>query len=1123
MARTSSAITTSGGLLPSDLLACLASKPESLDGTRPEDYHLPAGRRLRDAISRGWSELLGQWADFRDRLDQLPEGDRATTVTRETWLLPLLTELGFGRLAPARGGLSADGASYPISHAWGAVPIHLLGADIDLDRSARGVAGAARSSPHALVQDFLNRSDDHLWGIVSNGCVLRLLRDHTSLTRPAYVEFDLQAIFEAQSFADFAVLWLLCHQSRFEADRPEDCWLERWAADARQMGIRALANLRDGFEAAIRCLGAGFLAHPANGELRRHLYDGDLRADDYHRQILRLVYRLVFLLVAEDRHLLLRDPDSSEARLYHQHYSVGRVRDAAARGSTSQHSDLWESFRPVFQALGGAGAPLIGLPPLGSYLWSPAACPDLDGACLANSDLFGALTALAFVDRDKARQRVDFAHLGSEELGSVYESLLELRPRLDTDAGTFVLVTTVGHERKTTGSYYTPTTLVAELLDDVLEPVLDAAVRAPDPEGALLSVSVLDPACGSGHFLIAAAERIARRLASVRTGEIAPPPGAISHALRDVVSRCMYGIDLNPMAVELCKVNLWMEAVDPGRPLSFLDHHIVVGNALLGTSPENLSGGIPDRAFKPVAGDSKGTARSLRDRNIIERRGQGSLFAADVTAITTDVADLVSALSRVADDTVDSLAEKTERWRKLLLSDQYERAVLACDAWCAAFLHAKTTGSASITDSTISAIVADPASIGEETREAIASVHEIYRPLHPHLVFSEVFARGGFDVVLGNPPWLSYSGRQKVAIDEHELNLLGFLYPEISSWPSSHSAFMIRAQELLKSGGRVGLVAPLQVFHLERYGGLRERIAREAEVVVTDVGEDAFEGVSQRVGLYAMHRVVESDTAVPWEFLGQSPLKPHSPNATSADEQDEVLDQLISILHELPAFPSEAFADPGVHTGNVSKLIVSDTFPDNDPKYQPVREGRDLTAFYCGQPKKRLWVEPVLNADQYCTIRPRDVYVSTPVLLRQTADRPIACRHVERTYFRNSVLACRGVPGVADEVIVAVLNSELIRQWYRADVQESGQRAFPQVKVRNLRRLPMFPTPTSDRIIDELTRLVTAIEQQAPSVIEIGLRQEVEAIVCDLYRLPKELTEWLVDAVSGVAHPSDSE
>lgn len=778
MARTTSAITTSGGLLPSDLLARLAADPQALSGTRPEDYHLPSGRRLRDAISRAWSELLGQWTEFRDRLDRLPEGERATTITRETWLLPLLTELGFGRLAPARGGLSADGTSYPISHAWGPVPIHLLGADIELDRSAPGVAGAARSSPHALIQDFLNRSDDHLWAIVSNGLVLRLLRDHTSLTRPAYVEFDLQAIFESQSFADFAVLWLLCHQSRFEADRPEDCWLERWAADARQMGVRALADLRDGFEAAIRALGSGFVAHPGNSDLRRRLHDGDLRASDYHHQVLRLVYRLVFLLVAEDRNLLLPEPDSAEAARYRAYYSMSRIRDVAEHGRSSQHGDLWESLRPVFVALGTSGSPALGLPALGSFLWSGTACIDLDSACLSNGPLLEAVTALAFTQRDKARQRVDFAHLGPEELGGVYESLLELQPQIDLDTSTFALVVAAGHERKTTGSYYTPTPLVSELLDSALEPVLDEAAAQSSPEAALLGVTVLDPACGSGHFLIAAAERIARRLASVRTGEPAPAPSAIGHALRDVVSHCVYGIDANAMAIELAKVNLWLAAMEPGKPLSFLDHHLAHGNALLGTTPSLAAEPIPDDAYKPLTDDDKTTADTWRKVNAQEakekRAGVSQLaLGSPIEQLVTSLADRFSLIEKMPDDTPEAVGAKATAYASLSDSADLIRARLAADAWCAPFFLAKTPGSCRITSSTVAALaegtVPDPAVLN-----AINVVRDRHGLLHWHLAFPDVFRRaGGFSVVIGNPPW------EKVKLSEKEY--FAGRYPEIAN------------------------------------------------------------------------------------------------------------------------------------------------------------------------------------------------------------------------------------------------------------------------------------------------------------------------------------------------------
>jgi type I restriction-modification system DNA methylase subunit len=176
------------------------------------------------------------------------------------------------------------------------------------------------------------------------------------------------------------------------------------------------------------------------------------------------------------------------------------------------------------------------------------------------------------------RRPVDFRNLGAEELGSVYESLLELHPKIERGTAAFTLSTAAGHERKTTGSYYTPTSLITSLLDTALEPVLDRA--AAGGEEFLLSITVCDPACGSGHFLIAAANRIAKRVAALRTGDAEPAPDALRAALRDVIGHCVYGVDVNAMAVELCKVSLWMEAVDPGRPLSFLDHRIVLGNSL---------------------------------------------------------------------------------------------------------------------------------------------------------------------------------------------------------------------------------------------------------------------------------------------------------------------------------------------------------------------------------------------------------------------------------------------------------------------------------------------------------------------------------------------------------------
>jgi hypothetical protein len=188
---------TEGGLLPHDILGRIAAGDKDLPGTAPATYHLGPHERIGEEVNRVWNRLVYLWHHFRESLAQLPEHDLATSLTRERWLLPLFQELGYGRLQRAQV-VEVEGRSYAVSHAWQRSPIHLLGARVDLDERRKGVAGAARSSPHGLTQDLLNRSDDHLWGFVSNGLRLRILRDHHSLTRQAYIDFDLEAIMDGE-------------------------------------------------------------------------------------------------------------------------------------------------------------------------------------------------------------------------------------------------------------------------------------------------------------------------------------------------------------------------------------------------------------------------------------------------------------------------------------------------------------------------------------------------------------------------------------------------------------------------------------------------------------------------------------------------------------------------------------------------------------------------------------------------------------------------------------------------------------------------------------------------------------------------------------------------------------
>jgi N-6 DNA Methylase len=526
---------------------------------------------------------------------------------------------------------------------------------------------------------------------VSNGLCLRILRDNASLTRQAYVEFDLKGMMKGEVYADFTLLWLLGHQSRVEAERPESCWLEKWSQAAQVEGTRALDQLQKGVERAIAALGRGFL-DPANSTLREKLRTGILTSRDYYRQLLRLIYRLLFLFVAEDRGLLLeRNGDSPARERYTRYYSTARIRRLATQRRGTRHWDLYEGLRVVMKRLGSdQGCPELSLPALGSFLFSDRAIPDLLDSRIANRDFLEAVRDLAQTDERDSFRLVDYKNLGSEELGSVYESLLELHPEVNIDAGDFALVTSSGHERKSTGSYYTPTSLITCLLDSALDPVIEEAAKRENPEQARLSLKVCDPACGSGHFLIAAAHRIARRLAAVRTGDEEPSPEATRRALRDVIGRCIYGVDVNEMAVELCKVALWMEALEPGMPLSFLDHRIQCGNSLLGTTPGLLANGIPDAAFTAIEGDDKSFTTSLQRRNREERAGQMALpMVAEEVAAYGNLSEGVAYLDTMDDTSISGVQEKEARYERLSESDEYRKTRLLADAWCAAFVWRK--------------------------------------------------------------------------------------------------------------------------------------------------------------------------------------------------------------------------------------------------------------------------------------------------------------------------------------------------------------------------------------------------------------------------------------------------
>lgn len=799
-------IHTEGAILPVDILQRILNDDSTIDGASPDSYHLGSGERINEAVNRSWNRLQGLWLSFQNAREKLLESDAGTSLTRDKWLLQLFQELGYGRLQAGKA-IEHDTKLYAISHQWKHTPIHLVSFKLDLDKRQKGATGASKSSPHSLMQELLNASDDHLWGFVSNGLRLRILRDSKSLTRQSYVEFDLEGMMNGEVYSDFVLLWMLCHQSRVEADKPEECWLEKWSQTAQEQGTRALDQLRNGVEHAIKELGQGFLSHTGNAVLRETLKSGLLPTQEYYRQLFRLVYRLLFLFVAEDRDLLLHPKAEPENReRYNRNYSLTRLRRMASKLRGSKHVDAWEQVRIVMDILSGdTGYEALALPALGGYLFSDEAIPDLHDCDITNHDFLSAVRALAFIVDKGTLRPVDYKNLRSEEFGSVYESLLELHPVINADAGTFELKTAGGNERKTTASYYTHDSLVQCLLDSALDPVVDEACKKPDPEKAILGLKICDFASGSGHFLTAAAHRMAKRLAAIRTEEQEPAPEAIRTALRDVIGHCIYGVDINPMAVELCKVALWMEALEAGKPLSFLDHHIQCGNSLIGATPALLKKGIPDEAFTPIEGDDKAVCKEYKKRNKQEREKlQTTLFDMEskpwmhLGNLTTAIMEIDS----ISDATVDGVKQKQRQYEEFVRSTSSMYGKFLADTWCASFVWKKTKEFPyPITEEVFRNIEKNPYSAPIWLKEEVERLAKEYQFFHWHLAFPDVFYvdgdagneqtgwSGGFDVLLGNPPW------ERIKIQEKEW--FAVRQPEIAS--ATNAAIRKRLIDNLKT------------------------------------------------------------------------------------------------------------------------------------------------------------------------------------------------------------------------------------------------------------------------------------------------------------------------------------
>ena len=825
--------TLEGSLFVPDRLEKFAQG--ALDSELP--LRLPAGLAPSDEIGRSFRIATALWKDFSRRRAQANH----RVVTRDFLVKFFRDALGYdlgdpaAPAAPSPGGEAPSGAagspdgeapSSPIPFRLTApdrFPIFFASHREGLDHADRFFSGGAlaprKRTVTAFAQEFLNAEDSSLWALATDGLRIRLLRDNASLTRPCWLEFDLERILSEERYPDYAVLWRVLYHSRvgLTPDAKSSDW-ETLRKTGIEEGVRVRDKLRDGIATALERLGTGFLRAPGSAALREALDTGALNVEMFRRELLRLAYRLLFLFVAEERDLLhAPEADAAARRRYAAGYSLRRLTRRSRRVSAADASffDLWDSLRIVFRLLGGASSPSepssaaqphpsfppqadpsfaaagrtviageagssfspgnpLGLPELGG-LFSADRCPFLDAASLDNASLLGAIRDLRWTIQGGATQAVDYRNMGAEEFGSIYESLLEMVPAVSLPRREFSFAgPAAGNARKTSASYYTPAPLVDRLVKSALDPLIEKALASKDPEAALLALAVLDPACGSGHFSLAAGRRIAEALARVRAGEGGTvTPALYRAAFRDVISHCLYGVDLNPMAVELAKIALWIESVEPGKPLTFLDSHFVCGNSVLGVMDlKVLSAGIPAAAYDALDGDDKELCKALKKANAsaikqhkLDTRGGQQLNLFDPGSKEADLSARFAEIDAMPERTVADVAAKRAAHEAFLREAATGSAATAADLLLAAFLLPKPAAESLDGEAPSSPVCPTSHDLygalglpgftppAEALVAACRAACRSAGVLHWPLVFPAVFARGGFDCALANPPW----------------------------------------------------------------------------------------------------------------------------------------------------------------------------------------------------------------------------------------------------------------------------------------------------------------------------------------------------------------------------------
>ncbi len=886
----------------------------------------PEWANVQDAADVALDQLVALWKVQRTRVEHYG----TEQALEEAFIQPVLRALGwelnyqtFLRGRKPDYALFLDNEAYDAAlHAgpknaeywdYPALVADAKAWDRPLDRPS--VVNTQREYPPEQIEWYLNNSLRD-YAILTNGRLWRLIpRQHDAGQRrfQTYFECDLARLLDdrlhlleeqakqpGQLFdiwhgrEDFLRFYLFLSPTAFRqgADgRPSLIRRAREGSNEYRLGVGEGLKQRV-FDALSLCI-EGFLSHPQNDLSHEH------DVEVCRQESFVLLYRLLFILFAEDRKLLPYRVN----RVYTDNRSLGRFRDEIAakldrvgQGRDNDYPpaqcDLWPDLTNLFDLI-DRGAGRYGVPAYNGGLFDAESHPFLTEKALPDRHLARVIDQLGRAPDlrhpDLGLFRVDYRDLAIQHLGNVYEGLLELRPHYATEhmvvirnrssdrkeekvvpegadldrgweptdrryrQGQIYLLTDKG-ERRASGSYYTPNHIVDYIIEKTLGPMcseIDAALTSEiaaaeerhrtargedrlaaqttldrlmaDFDDRVLRLHIVDPSMGSGHFLIRACQFLAEQIA---TNPHAADPAAqelqgdeptLTFWKRRVVERCLFGVDRNPLAVELAKLALWLETVAVDQPLTFLDHHLRHGDSLVGANLVSL-GGLP------------GTPPLL-----------ANLFEQQVKARMPALLEAMAMIGRMPSDTIQQVKEKDRLFRRTF---EPVRTPLrqAAHVWTSCFFlppdqQVTADQYKTVLDHLDRPVKLDALLKTEPYGTAVMRCSSDDLPaFHWELEFPEVFfgkggqrEDGGFSAVIGNPPYDVLSdketGRDLSAFKDF-YESMDVYQPSFVGKNNLYKLFICRAVQLLGDRGRLGFITPMAVLGDEGAYQIRREVFR---------------------------------------------------------------------------------------------------------------------------------------------------------------------------------------------------------------------------------------------------------------------------------------------------------